>query len=283
MRRGLPLSEKFQLFRISLLLKSQKDAFEIEDASRENFLRRVFGTEFRFGHYGNAFFYEPVPDQADSQFLFGRLGRRRVVDENLPPDQHLEETSRESWKACIIVVDPTEHADGQKAAIEIEKEIGGPTALMSALAREINTQNVFSAYSLQVNPIFDASSFWQFADENYGRVTSLTFDFVAPNGLWSANTSLREELVELRKELKTHQVSTTFKSPEGLETNSERIEEAVEYAEKGSGRIRARAKGNRHFNSTEKPKIVTLEDDKAPRQGAIAKVKANLRRILGRE
>lgn len=181
------------------------------------------------------------------------------------------------------MVDPRGHTDGQKSAIQIDKEIGGSPALMDALVKEINTQNPFAAYQIEANPIFDASTFWVFAEENHGRVTSLTFDLIAPNGLWNTASSIKEELAELRQAIKTQQVVTTFRSSEGLDTDNDRIKEAVDYAEKGSGKIRAKAKGNKHFNSTEKPKITTLEDERGARGAIMAKVKANLSRIFGRE
>ena len=167
--------------------------------------------------------------------------------------------------------------------MQVDKEIGGAPALMNALAKAINADNPHATFVMQATPIFDAATFWEFAADNEGRVTSITFDFVAPNGLWSARTTLKQELANLRKATRVQQVSTTLKSSEGLDTNSKRIKEGVEYAEKGSGRIRARAKGNKHFNSTEKPKITTFEDDKPVRGGLAAKIKANLKRLLGRE
>ena len=90
------MSERFQLFRLSLLPRAQRDAFTPEE-TREQFLRRVFGGEQRFGHYGAAMFYEPEPEQQLAGIVLGRLGRRRVVEENLPPELHLAEVSREAW------------------------------------------------------------------------------------------------------------------------------------------------------------------------------------------
>lgn len=276
------MSERFQLFRLSLFERTQIDAFET-DPDRESFLRRVFGSELEFGHYGHRFYYQPDPHHSGPEALIGRLGRRVLIDENLPPHQGLEETTHEGWKACIIVVDPVDHKDGQKVAIEVDREIGGPVALMTALAKAINADNPYSRFVLEVQPVFDAASFWEFAEENYGNVTSLTFDFVAPNGLWTADKSLKRELVDLRRAIKSQEVSTTFKSVDGLETNAERIREAVEYAETGSGRIRARARGNKHFNSTEKPKTVTLEEEGGPNEPLVSRVSKRLRKILGRE
>lgn len=275
-------SERFQLFRLSLLPRAQRDAFHKEE-TREEFLRRVFGEQHELSHYKAPLVYEPDAEAGHAAAVFGRLGRRKVVEENLPPSQHLAEVTRETWKACLLVIDPGEHADGQKVALQVDREIGGPTALMNALAKAINADNPHAPFFMQATPIFDASSFWDFAEENRGQVTSITFEFVAPNGLWNTRTTIKKELAALRASTKTEQVITTLKSNEGLDTNSERIKEGVEYAEKGSGRIRAKARGKKTFNSTERPKLTTMEEQKATRGGLIAKAKANLKRLFGRE
>lgn len=277
------MADRFQLFRLSCLARPQIDAFEIQDPTREAFLRRVLMSRWEFGHYGSRFYYEPDAEHSTPEVLIGRLGRRVIVDENLPPEQHLEEARRETWHACLLVVDPTDHPDGQKAAIEIDKTIGGAPALMGALTKEVNARGPVAPFVLEAQPIFDAASFWEFAEQNRGRVTSLTFDLVAPNGLWNTDKTLKQELAELRNSIKTQQVITTFKSPDGLETNTERIREAVDYAEKGSGKIRAQARGKRFFNSTDKPKVVTLDDQPAAREPLISRVTRALRVVLGRE
>ncbi|SFJ28167.1 hypothetical protein SAMN02799626_01435 [Caulobacter sp. UNC279MFTsu5.1] len=280
---GAALADKFQLFRISLLQRAQIDAFENPRLTREEFLREVFSENWEFPHYGSRFHYRPDPSHSAREVLMGRLGRRVLTEENSPPEMGLEEVIHEAWKACLIVVDPTDHVDGQKASVEVFKEIGGPIALISALARCVNQQRPHAPFVMDVQPIFDAATFWEFARQNQGQVTSITFDFVTPNGLWSVDEEMRDELIELRKAIKTQSVSTTFKSSEGLDTDAKQIKDAVDYAETGSGKIRARARRDKTFNSTEKPKIVTLSEDRQARESLLDRAAAKWKKILGRE
>ena len=42
---------------------------------REEWLREVFGAEFKFPHSGHEFYYEPTPDTAPTTIISGRIGR----------------------------------------------------------------------------------------------------------------------------------------------------------------------------------------------------------------
>lgn len=54
------MADRFQLFRLTLLVREQIDAFAAPE-SREDFLRRVFSTDYRFKHYGISSTINPLP------------------------------------------------------------------------------------------------------------------------------------------------------------------------------------------------------------------------------
>jgi hypothetical protein len=203
-----------------------------------------------------------------------------VIEENLPPEEGLTETSRDGWKAAVIVIDPVDHPDGQKASVEIDPQVGAPWVILAALVNEIN-RAVDTPYQLEAQPIINSGSFWEFARENQGAVTSLTFEFTVPNGLWSTHTNPREELRQARDHIKAQKVTTKFQSDDGLDTSDERIVEAVDYAASGSGTIKARARNKKTFNSTAAPKTITLADslDSEP---IIVKVARLISQVLDR-
>jgi hypothetical protein len=278
------VAAQFQLLRLSLLPRPQPDLFsERRDPTREEYLRDVFGSPLIFKHYNSEFHYLPDAERTTDEAMIGRLGRQVTFDENLPPDQGLREISHAGWKACVIAVDPSDHEDGQKASIQLDQRVGTPVALFTTLVRAINETRPSAPYTIEASPIFDPETFWEFADENEGAVTSLTFEFTVPNGLWSAASSLKEELRQAKEKLGAQQVINTFKSDDGLETKAEQIKEAVEYAMEGSGVVKAKARKNRRFNSTEKPKTATLPDDSESSEHMIVRVARNLRKIFGRE
>jgi hypothetical protein len=278
------MSDRFQLFRLSLLPRAQIDAFdEAPGISKRDYLHRVFSQNYRFDHYKHQFHYLVDPVRTTPEATLGRLGREVVIEENLPPEKGFEEISHPGWKACVLVVDPTDHADGQKASLQIDPRVGTPSALFRSLVRAINDANPSSAYLLEAQPIVDAESFWEFAEENRGDVTSLTFEFLVPNGLWSTDTSLRDELRRARETIKAQKVISTYKSNDGLETNSEQIAEAVDYVARGSGEIKAKARGNKTFSSTESPKTATLPEDAGGNEHLIVRVARQIAKVLGRE
>lgn len=276
------MSDRFEVFRLSLLPRSQRDLESGPDPTREEYLRAVFSGDTTFTHYNAEFHYRPDARLSTDDALLGRLGRAVVIDENRPPDQGFEEISHDGWKACVVVIDPRDHEDGQKASIEIDVAVGKPTAIFSGLVKAINAANPLAAYTIEAQPIFDADTFWEFAEENEGRITSLTFEFVVPNGLWSARSSIREELKAAKEKLGAQKVINTFQSDESLETDSEQVKEAVNYAVAGSGEIKARAKGGKKFNSIEKPKVAELPKSDDPEEPIIVRVARNIAKVLGR-
>lgn len=134
---------------------------------------------------------------------------------------------------------------------------------------------------IEINPIFDASTFWAWAQKHDGRVTEVTFDVVAPNGLFNTNSSLRDELRGTREKTGAEEVVIGLKSSEGLATDSDPIRDAVEYTEKSGGRIRGKAKDGDRFSSTSRPKSTTIDGDRSDSEPLIVRAARSVNRILG--
>lgn len=277
------MADKFQLFRLSLLQRAQRDAFAGPDVSRYDYLTEVFSRQHIFKHFASEFHFRPDGSQSRANALLARLGRKTTSDENRPPDEELEEISRESWKAVVIVVDPSDTKDGQKVAVEIDRAVGQPDALIAGLVKRINQSNPLSPYTIEVEPIIDAQDFWAFAEANRGKVTSLTFEFVVPNGLWNANTSIKEELRAARA-IGAERVSETFKTKGFIDTDNEKIKEAVDYVSNGSGKIRGKSKSGQRFNSTESPNTSEIDNVAIDsKETMIRRVARQIEKVLRRE
>lgn len=274
------MAVRFDLFRMTLLNRTDPGLFA-PDEDREQFLRRVFAEPLDFSHHGKPFWYRPAVD-VNADAVFGRLGRRVILDENLPPEKGLGETTHEGWRACVIAVDPTNHPDGQKLAIERDRTVGGPVALANALAKAINVKHYDASFSIEISPIFDARTFWEFANNHKGEIVSITFDLVVPNGLWTSGKHIREEMAEVRDELNGQEVVTTIKAPYGINTDSKRIEDAVSYAESGSGTISAKARTGETYYSKTAPKSVIVDDVEKDRTKLINRVASKLAQVFGR-
>jgi hypothetical protein len=278
---GSSMPERFVQFRLSLLLREQPHAFA-PDWTREEYLRIVFREEQTFDHYGAQYTYRPSELQPSDEVVFGYLGRVVVFEENLPPEEGFVESTREGWKASVIVVDPADHSDGQRVAMEFDKQVGNPLKLFASLVDNINRSHPESPYTIDVQPIVDTSSFWAWAERNKGNVSGITFKFVAPNGLFSARSNLREELRAAKERSNANHVDVTLQNKEGLDTDSEPVHEAVDYIEKAGGKITARA-GKRRFSSTNAHQITALPKEEDPSESVVRRAARRIAAVFGRE
>lgn len=280
------MKSHFDLFRLSLLVRTTRSLFaEESEPTREQYLRRVFGVQQTFDHYKNRFVYRPETTADPTGPVLGRIGRPVEIEENLSPDEGFEEVSHLGWKAAVVVLDPTDRADqrdGQKLAVEVDKQVGGPLPLIQALVTRINEANPDAPFFIEAQPIFDAASFWAWAENTADVVTSVTFDLVAPNGFFNTNNDTKEELKAAKAQTNANEVSISLRNSEGLETNSEPIRDAVEYAENSGGRIRAKAKNGKRFSSTRRPVTTTIQEDASSSEPLIVRAARKVAEILGR-
>lgn len=275
------MSEYFQLFRLAVIPRQHFDMFAGERLTREQTLRRAFNREYVYKYNGIDYHYVPG-DNLGSELIIGRIGRQYTLDENKPPSEGFQETQRTTWKAAYIVVDPFDHSDGQKAAVEIDFQVGGASALLLGLLREINRLRVDQHYTIEAAPIVNTSSFWEFAAQNKGSVTSIKFEFVVPN-MFGTKDQLNDDLRSLRDREKAKRVSVTLHSPEGLNTDTERTRESVEYIDRAGGVIRAKAKGRKTYLSTEQEKRTRVPGDADDGEEPFARIRRLALKIVGRE
>lgn len=213
----------------------------------------------------------------------GRIGRALSTEENTSPDEGFKETIHAGWRAVTIVVDPKHHDDGQKVAVEVNNRVGKAKGLISGLVDAINETYPHTAYAVEVAAIINAESFWHFAEQNKGMITRLTFEFVAPN-MFGGTDDLSEELRAFRQKENAEKVTIGLQSNEGLETDTDRTREAVDYAVQGCGTIKARTKSGKRFDSSRTNASSKLdepaEEDTRP---TLVRLASLVGRILGRE
>jgi hypothetical protein len=252
--------QKFEFFRLSLLPREQAELFDPNpNPSRETYLRQVFGQHLAFQYRGNEYHYVPTEGPTPA-IIFGRIGRSRLTDENLPPDEGMAEARPQRWKASIIAIDPRHHGDGQKVAVQAVRVVGSAGGLLRSLVIAVNEANPLGAYDIDAKPIFDGGSFWTFVDENRGRITLVSFELVAPN-MFGIEDDVDKEMQAFRDREKAKKVNLTLKNEDGhLHVETDRIRQTVEYAERGTGGIRATALGNKRYKSGTKPQSVTIDE-----------------------
>lgn len=254
---------QFDLLRLSMLPRAQLDAFERHKAdgseyTREEWLRAIFSEKFSFLHFKEHFNYEPEPDTPDDLdgLIVGRIGRQISVSEAQPPEGALRPVERTTWKAALFLIDPTAHDDGQKVAVEVSPIIGRPQPVLQSLANHINLRS--EPFHLEVNTISDPQSFWDFVKANRGQITSVTFEFVAPN-MFGHEEDYVKEMNDLKEKERVQKLKMELQSKEGLILETDRVERAVDYAAKGGGAIQAKTKRKTRFSSKDKTRKVRID------------------------
>lgn len=275
------MSDTFKLFRLAVIRRQYYSMFAGEELTRDQALRRVFDQEYQYRFNGIDYHYVPGFNSG-SDLIIGKIGRQYTLDENKPPSEGFEETQRTAWKAAYIVVDPYDHRDGQKAAVEVDQQIGSPSALLLGLLREINRRKIDEYYTIEAAPIVDTASFWEFAEKNKGSITTIKFEFVVPN-MFGTKDQLNDDLRSLRDKEKAKRVSVTVHSREGLNTDTERTRESVDYIDKAGGEIKARAKGGKSYLSTEQEKRTIVTDAARDGEEPFARIRRLASMIVGRE
>ncbi|MHB8885687.1 MAG: hypothetical protein ACYC5H_11535 [Methylovirgula sp.] len=254
----------YDLIRMVLFPRSDPDLLVGRDENgrsftREEWLRRTFSREIVFQHRKQEYHFVPVAiDGSPAEMrslIIGRIGRRRLSIESSPPESGFVELVHPAWTAATVSIDPSHHDDGQKLAFEVNSLVGTPLAIARSLANQINTASR-EPFLLEMNAIADPISFWDFEGRNRGQITSITFEFLAPNMFGSKN-AFDEELRELRDNEKVQKAKLELRNEDGLNLDTERTRNSVDYVLKGGGDLSARARGNKRYNSDQKIKRVS--------------------------
>ncbi|MBO1022406.1 hypothetical protein IPV08_20805 [Methylobacterium sp. SD274] len=276
-------ADVYELFRLTLIKRRHGDLFESFDQSRQEYIESVLSRRIEFEHHTTPFSYVPLSTDLPTRTIVGKLGRAIQVPENAAPEEEFEEQVRESWKASVIAIDPSSTEDGQKISMLRDRKVGKPFSVLRSLVKHINL-NLEAPYTLEVQPIFSSETFWDFAAKNKGNITSLTFDFVVPNGLWNTDSHIKDDLRSAGETMNAEEIVTTIKSEQGIRTDSKPVAEAISYIENGSGSAVARTRDGATFNSTTKSKraIVQYEFKGSPRS-ALARALRSLAKILDHE
>lgn len=252
---------QFDLFRLSLRSRTQIDFDEyISPMSREDWIRQAFSLQVSFRHHGSEFAYVPVSVKNPGKYIFGKIGRSTESIENMPPESKLQEVKREVWKASTIVIDPTNHEDGQKLAMQYSIDVGKPNAVLPRLIQSMEREFKSSQYYAAIHPITNTEAFWEFAERNKNQITRIHFELEVPN-MFGGEDEYTKEMRAFRDEEKAQRVIFELRSREGINTDSDRIRYTAEKAmAAGTGRLTATAKGrNNRFSSAQKQLSIRLK------------------------
>jgi hypothetical protein len=255
---------RFELARMFLMHRAQADAFsrrnpDGSEMSRGEWLRAVFLERIDFIHRNAPRRYDPDVQQIRDNRIISRIGKQIVLRES-DPDNYLREMKRTQWRACLVIIDPVSHSDGQKVAIEASSAIGSGFGNFESLIASINSRTPPEPFVIELHSITNQDSFWDYVKRNEGMITSITLEVAMPN-MFGGESSFEEDVRRLRDREKARRVKETIENPEGLQPDTDRMREAVSYATRGGGKVKAKAKDAAPYDSTEDKKFLEVEID----------------------
>lgn len=277
---------KFELFRLSLRKRDQLELFQNNHTSRADHIRSLFLQKVSFRHHGTEYEYVPSATDTDEKFVYGKIGRKVHSFENAPPEDGYEEIVHEGWKAAIVVVDPYESDDGQKVAIQEDRDVGKAQSLsvplLAALEREVKEKPYLAA----IHTISQKQAFWDFVAANEGKITRLSFELEVPN-MFGTDDEYDQDIREYRDIEQASRVKIEISNPDGLNAQTERVRYTADRAmEQGTGVVRGQAMGkDNRFSSKNRPETTSIpvDKDELARMSLIKVAKQNVMKVFGRE
>lgn len=228
--------------------------------SREAWLRDLFTSAIEFDHRTETFHFVPEEgaEKNSGGMVIGRIGRQIVREENEPPTRGLQETTRDTWIAALVVIDPRDLVDvGQTLAFEVLGPIGQPQSVINSFLYAVNSRRLREHYILEAAPVSNSESFWTFARENAKDITFLRFELIPPN-MFGIDGDIDADMRSAHKEENARKVTLAFESDDYLNTDTPMTKALVGYVAKGGGNILAKTKKKKTYNSKRKTKRVHI-------------------------
>lgn len=245
------------LFRLSLKMRKQQDAFERRkddgsEFSREEWLRDIFSRQFTFTHHSNDFFF--VPESSDQTglpdyLITGWVARDKEVKERTAPWEGLSPTKHDSWQASLLLIDPRDHDDGQKVAFESRSaDVGKPAPVLASLVDSLSQRGPEEPYSINAFPIIQERSFSRFAAQHVGQIKFITYDVAVPN-MFGSPDDFSKEMENLRDAANVARIRAKLESDGAINTDASQLDEIATHVEKGGGKITAQTNNGIKYQS----------------------------------
>lgn len=256
----------FTLFHFSLIPIAQTSITMRTSDTREEWLRYALSKSFEFEHRGGTSLFWVPQGLADECFV-GLIQRTKMHERHKPPEEGGGEIAEEEWQGAYVLVDPTHHDEGQRLAVENDV-VGKPNSLVKSLADYLNRHEE-APYQIEIEPLWDSSRFWAFAERHDNVLRRIDFNFVVPN-MWDTERDLDEDLKATGNTTGAERVKVGLESSHGVSTNNQKVKDGVEYTERGGGSLTAKSLDGTSFRSTKTPLVSKIPAVKA---GAEAMVK----------
>lgn len=104
----------------------------------------------------------------------------------------------------------------------------------------------------------EKGSFWAFSAEHQNLIKSVTFDVSAPN-MFNDRNDFQNEFRSLRDNENVNKMKNNLESDTSLNLKTDRMEDVIDYTEKGGGKLYARAVDGSTYSSEDHSKKISVQ------------------------
>jgi hypothetical protein len=257
---------KIQFYRLFVEKTKQLSLLEDKKITKKDLLYEAFNIRQPL-HFKNATqeLAFITQKEAGSQYIYGTLAKASHVSVSMPPEENFQLQQIETWPHVSVLINiDSDPETGQTLAIEYKPSIfDNPIVQLRALLIEITKKKLREkGYEIAVNPITDKHEFWSVVKDNAGHISSLSFDFAAPN-LFKTKDELNKELKEATEEFGITSTEINLKNSEGelkIPENNPFVKQGLEYVSRGGGEYRLKLKNKKIITSEESVKSKVIDE-----------------------
>lgn len=201
---------------------------------REDFLRNAFSEQIGFRHRRESFVFKPLGTV--NGFIVAAVARKKQIMVNDGPESNFQKKKAADWPVANLFIDARDYNDGQKIALQLNKDVGMPIGLMRSLISRIPIGSEVGGWKAQVQVLSSDKEFWATVQQYKGKITEASFTFLSPN-VFRSKAMISKVMKGLHNETNISQVDVVFRDKFGnLNLEVPRIHNAYEYIERGGGR-----------------------------------------------
>lgn len=262
---------KFNFVRLSLsiptigpLLK-ETDGRRAPELTRKDFLHAAFTSRRDFFHRGRLFTYVPAPKDAQhDDTVVGYFGKKFSQTVNDGPDNLYRTKTAEFYRASVVAVDL--RPDRQIVAFERKYDLGESTALLESFFSDFVRHEETLSWHVDCEYISEERDFWTAVKQHRGEITEVAFEFFPPNGVSGFDSF--KNFDKIAKEASNAESSkySLLNADGNLVPAGPIVEEAVEYAHEGPGRVQLRHGRKVLYNSQKSRITKEIPEDVMPRE-----------------
>jgi hypothetical protein len=215
--------------------------------------------------------YSRIYNTKNNRFIVSKVAKQKNIKTHGSPENNFREEDIPDWPNSYLIINTDDHPkNGQLIAFEQNSQyFPDPLVALKNIKDKFNKSLNMSGWKVEIEPLTQKKSFWEYVEKNKGSVQKLTFNFNSPN-LFGGKTALEEEMRVLREDSLATNLEVTLSNPSGtIDIKKSGLlkkfyAESMEYIRKGGGSWSTQNTGKRskvkssHDSSVEIIKTIAI-------------------------